>query len=983
MNYTRKILVVDDSPVNRIIMAKILSDNFEIIEAEDGLDAMQILAQEAESISLIILDIVMPIMDGYTFLENYSKIPHAGSIPVIVATQMDSEHDEVRALAAGAADYITKPYKPDVICHRINNIIKLRETAAFINTIERDLLTSLYTKEAFYTRATSLISHEPSNMFDVVCVDIENFRLVNDLFGEAEGDRLLCTMAESLDAIVGSVGGIVGRLGGDVFVAIMPVLDQLQWQEFAEEFHNKLKGHKMPTNIQVKYGIYRTIDRHLSIRAMCDRALQALESIKGKYGIIHAYYDDEMGERRKYELELTNDMKRAISESQFKIYYQPKYDLNTEKIFGAEALVRWDHPEKGLISPAGFIPVFEANGFITQLDFYVWEVVCKNLRKWIDEGKNPPSISVNVSRIDIYNDALPEMLMGLIDKYQLQPKMLHLEITETAYVKNQLQLISMVNRLKKCGFIIEMDDFGSGFSSLTMLSEIPVDVIKLDISLLSNRKKSEKSTSVLRFIINLSRELGIPVIAEGVETRDDLNYLKALKCKYGQGFYYCKPVTEDDFSKILAERYAAEHGSVSEAEESIGCMEQNLEGALGILPCGLARFDLSAGRLISCNEIFARILGYKEPKELCSANPAIESLFDVQFREICSDMMDKLRSGAMSTAEAFGVLPESRNGGRSQCTLLLKSTKIGGRDVVFALLSDFTEEYAESASYNDLKAIISNLPGGLIKFNADDYQIDFVSDSFSELTGYTGEEIILRYAGRFDKMLFGGDREYTLVHMAEQLNMYGEAVCDHRLELLDGKTRWFTTIIRLIRDGAGNRWCYAVVKDKTDQTMGQLNSMNTNIDSLTQLLNKTAFEKLAAERLASECENCALIMLDLDNFFLVNENYGHKHCDELLRVLADFLRSEFRENDIIARFGSDEFAVLITSLTRPEGVFERMNSICKRMIAQIGVSCSMGVALGSQECSAYEVLFSQAVRAMREVKKKSKNGCVIYGEELG
>lgn len=978
MNYRRKILVVDDSAVNRMIVAKILSDSFEIIEAEDGVDALEILSREADNISLIILDIIMPIMDGYTFLENYSKIPQAGSIPVIVATQMDSEEDEVHALSAGAADFITKPYKPDVIRHRVSNIIKLRETASFINTIERDMLTSLYTKEAFYTRASSLMQHDPSNLFDIVCIDIENFRLVNDLYGETEGDKLLCAIAESLDVIVGSVGGIVGRIGGDVFVAILPVLDQLQWQEFVDEFQSKLKDNHMPANVLVKYGIYRAIDRSVSIRAMCDRALQALHSIKGKYGVTHAYYDDEMGSRRQYELELTTDMKQALGDNQFVIYYQPKYDLNTERIVGAEALARWNHPTKGLLPPSEFIPIFEANGFVTQLDFFVWESVCKSLRRWLDEDKNPLPVSVNVSRIDIYNELLPEMLLGLVQTYKIPTKLLHLEITETAYVKNQQQLVKMVNRLKKCGFTIEMDDFGSGFSSLTMLTEIPVDAIKLDMSLLENRKKSDKSTSVLRFIINLSRELGIPVIAEGVETRDDINYLKALKCKYGQGFFFSKPVPIESYERLMLSSISKEPpvnlpaGSVSEL---------NLESVFGSLPCGVACFDAGDGCLDTCNERFSHILGCSHCSELIQARPLMENLFIPEFRSTCRDMQEKLRTKAMTSVEAFGVIPETKDGSEPLCTFMLKSVELGGKNVILALLSEFTEDYAVSPGYSDLKAVVGKMPGGIVKFSADDYHIDFVSNSFSDLTGYSGDEAVEKFEGRFDKLIFRADREYTLSSMAEQLNSDSEALCEHRIELADGALDWFFSDIRLTKDGAGNRWCYAVINKRGDDSTHIHHNYHTHIDHLTGLLDNKAFETAAEERLAEAGENCVLITLDLDNFSLVNENFGHKHCDELLRAVAEFLRKEFRGDDIIARIGSDEFAVLVYNTSQPSGVFPRMSGICKRMIAQIGVSCSMGVAVGSAECTGYEALFSQAVRAMREVKSTRKNGCALYGGE--
>lgn len=981
MSYRRKILVVDDSSVNRMIVSKILSDSFEIIEAEDGLDAMEVLAKEAESISVIILDIVMPIMDGYTFLENYSKIPQAGSIPVIVVTQMDSETDEVRALAAGAADFITKPFKPDIIRHRINNIIKIRETASLINTIERDMLTSLYTKEAFYTRAAALMQYDRSNIFDIVCTDIENFRLVNDLYGETEGDNLLCTIAESLDAIVGSVGGIVGRLGGDVFLAIMPVLDQLQWQEFVEEFQSSLKESRLPTAVQLKYGIYRTMDRSISIRAMCDRAQQALNSIKGKYGASHAYYDEDMGNRRKYETELASTMREALSSGQFAVYYQPKYELETEKIIGAEALVRWLHPEKGMIFPGEFIPLFESNGFITQMDFYVWEMVCKSLSSWINAGNTPLPVSVNVSRIDIYNESLPDMLMGLVQKYKIPPKLFHLEITETAYVKNQQQLIYILNQLKKCGFIIEMDDFGSGFSSLTMLTEIPVDVIKLDMSLMASRKKNKKSASALRFIVNLARELGIPVIAEGIETRDDLNFLKALKCKYGQGYFFSKPVAVETYEKLMLANesiLAFENAKAPAAEEA---SSRIIESAFRGFPCGLASFEMESGVLHSCNDTFAGILGYETPKLLIDAQPIIENLFAPEFHDTCRSMMQKLGNKIMSTVEAFGVAAETAGGSETRCTLMLKRVQLDGAERIVALLSNIAGENAEFGSYNDLKAIIGGMPGELVKFRADNHQIDFLSENISSLNGCGVKDTLLKCDGCFDKMIFLEDREYTIVSMLEQLNMYGEALCDFRIELQDGGSRWLSAVIHLTRDKDGTRWCYAVLNSKSDICERQASGYNTHIDHLTRLLDKTAFEAAASERLKEGGKDNVMITLDLDNFALVNENYGHKHCDELLRVIADFLRREFRERDLIARIGSDEFAILVTRVTQPESVLERMNGICKRMIAQIGVSCSMGVAAESAECSDYETLLDRAMRAMRQVKKTQKNGCAVYTGE--
>ncbi|MEG1799761.1 MAG: EAL domain-containing protein, partial [Synergistaceae bacterium] len=212
--------------------------------------------------------------------------------------------------------------------------------------------------------------------------------------------------------------------------------------------------------------------------------------------------------------------------------FQPKYNLKTEQLAGAEALVRWMHPKRGIMAPAQFIPLFEKNGFITDLDLYIWEECCKKMRDWIDAGHLPIAVSVNVSRTDVYNPNLPELLVSLIRKYKLSPRNLHLEITETAYTENPEQLIEVVSRLKSLGFVIEMDDFGTGYSSLNMLSELPIDVLKLDIKFIQSEEKKGHSKSILSFIISLAKWLNLSVIAEGVETKAQVELLQSLNCEY-------------------------------------------------------------------------------------------------------------------------------------------------------------------------------------------------------------------------------------------------------------------------------------------------------------------------------------------------------------------------------------------------------------------------------------------------------------------
>ena len=309
-------------------------------------------------------------------------------------------------------------------------------------------------------------------------------------------------------------------------------------------------------NIVMKWGIYRVEDRNVSVERMCDRALLAVRSIKGMYKKFFAYYDDELRSKLLQEQEIVDSMESALAQGQFEIYLQPKYRLKDNRMSGAEALVRWNHPEWGLQSPAVFIPLFERNGFITRLDQYVWDKVCAVMQSWKNRGLPPLPVSVNVSRADIYNADLTAVLMGLLQKYELPPASLHLEITESAYTENPRQIIETVSHLRELGFVVEMDDFGNGYSSLHMLHEMPVDVLKLDMKFIQSEPVTPVNQEIMRFIINLAHLMSLSVVAEGVETEEQLERLRRIGCECVQGYYFSRPVQVKEFEKLMEENDA-------------------------------------------------------------------------------------------------------------------------------------------------------------------------------------------------------------------------------------------------------------------------------------------------------------------------------------------------------------------------------------------------------------------------------------------
>ena len=548
----RTILIVEDNEINRMMLSELLSSEYMVLEAENGQQALDVLERKKDEISVILLEITMPVMDGYTFLSIAKEDPSLASIPVIVTTQSDSEADEVAALSHGATDYVAKPYKPQIILHRVASIIHLRETAAMINQFQYDRLTGLYSKEFFYQRVRETLRQNSGQNYYLICSDIVNFKLINDVFGVAAGDRLLCGIADMYRRYVGE-GGICGHLDADRFACLLEFDDVFTEQMFisANEEINRLQNAK---NVAVKWGIYSVGNQNVTVEQMCDRALLAARSIKEQYGVYYAAYDDKLRDELLRQQAIIDSMETALKEGQFLVYLQPKYRIWDETLAGAEALVRWKHPEWGFQSPAEFIPLFEKNGFITKLDQFVWDKTCFYLRKWDEEGYPPIPVSVNVSRADIYHADIADIMMRTVTKYGLTPSRLHLEITESAYTEDPGQIIETVRHLRELGFVIEMDDFGSGYSSLNMLNQMPIDILKLDMQFVQSETAKPMDQGILQLIMELARRMHLSVVAEGVETKTQLDRLSETGCEYVQGYYFARPMPEGEFETLMRDQ---------------------------------------------------------------------------------------------------------------------------------------------------------------------------------------------------------------------------------------------------------------------------------------------------------------------------------------------------------------------------------------------------------------------------------------------
>ena len=545
----KKILVVDDQEINRRILAKILGTDYEVLMAENGEVAMDILNREKSTISGVLLDIIMPVMSGYEVLTQMHEDAELSKIPVLVASQSVGDGSELKALNLGAGDFVAKPYDADILKKRLSNLIEICEAKETINLIKRDILTGLLTKEAFCHELEGVILEYQETDFDIVSIDAENFKLINDTYGTAEGDELLKFIATKIREMNMPRVILAARSYADCFyVLVERTSDYIE--QMVDYFRESLEEYPLNIGVHLKYGIYEITDRLVAPNAMCDRAVIAVRTVKGKYETTYAYYDDAFRERLLLHQQITDTMEEALAQEQFVVYFQPKYEVNGEKLCGAEALVRWIHPKKGFMPPSEFISVFENNGFITNLDKFVWEKTCKFLSEWKKQGKPYVPVSVNVSRRDIAKMDLTAYFRGLIHKYGLIPEDLHLEITETAYTDDPEQMIEEVTKLRDAGFVIEMDDFGSGYSSLNMLARLPIDILKLDMKFMQSNQLGNQR-KILNFIVGMAEWMDLSVIAEGVETEEQLKMLQEIGCNYVQGYYFAKPMPEDEYRALL------------------------------------------------------------------------------------------------------------------------------------------------------------------------------------------------------------------------------------------------------------------------------------------------------------------------------------------------------------------------------------------------------------------------------------------------
>lgn len=563
MNTKPVILIVDDTEIDRALLTDLLKDEYYVLEAANGEKALEVLRRDR--VTLVLTDIIMPIMDGYELLAAIKKTPRLATIPVIVMTARNDNDIEAKVMESGAADFITKPFNGKVLQCRIKNVISRQDNEwlrskqrasekqllEMHRVLELDALTNIYNREAFYRKASEMLQQNKTENYSIIYLNVAGFKMINAIFRSEMGDIILRTAAYYFKAIVGKAG-IISRLESDHFVLLVPS-DLIDIDDFLMGLDATMASLGLSYRIRFYAGIYPIDNINMPVEQMCDMAKIALDKVEGSYTKRYACYDSRTKERMLIEQMLARDMAFGLQAHQFGIYIQPIYNLRTNMVIGGEALARWEHPKYGMIETDQFLTVFERNGFIVHIDRYVCEEACKLLRRQLDDSGIAFAVSVNISRLSLQTIDLNNYLLDLIARYGLEPCMLKLEITEDAYEDDPGQLQQVLGALKDSGFEIIMDNFGLGASSISMIRDLPLDILKVDIAFMQGANSNSRAAIIMQSLVDMAHSLSMRVIVEGAETDEQIAFVDRIGCSSVQGYYYSHPMSPEDFIEILRE----------------------------------------------------------------------------------------------------------------------------------------------------------------------------------------------------------------------------------------------------------------------------------------------------------------------------------------------------------------------------------------------------------------------------------------------
>ena len=686
-----------------------------------------------------------------------------------------------------------------------------------------DELTRLYGKTTFERLAQERLMQDVHQEYGLVDIDIEHFKLFNDWYGIQEGDHLLMYISYQIRKKVQELNGIATRIGGDEFVMLLPQA-ACDVKKLEPEIIGWIQNYDASIKFLPTVGIYMIQDKTLPIAQMCDRAAIAAASRKGNYASRVAVYQDSMKKLIENRQEVLFGVKNGLDNREFVVYYQPQVSARTNRILAAEALVRWQHPQRGLLPPGEFIPILETSGFIYKLDSYVWEEVCRFLHDRLMKKLPVVPVSVNVSRVDMLQFRLCEVFTALIKKYEIPSRLLEIEITESAYAENFDQLIATVNELRACGFTVLMDDFGSGYSSLNMLSNIELDILKIDMKFLdTSNHQNTRNSSILESITSMGRWLGLRMIAEGVETHEQADRLLNLDCEYMQGYYFYKPMSREHFCELLADAGRIDvRGMQAKRPPSIDLEDLfhkdiTSEAMLSNILGGIALYEIEDDthlQILMVNDRYYRITGCNAV-DLQERSRLITRQIHPEDMPLVWDIFHKAQeAGSMG---ASGTFRRYRLNGELMWMHLQAFFlhKQGNRKLFYGSVSDVS---TTMSLQKELLAILQTMPGDIFEYQVypdERLSCRVISAGLSLLHGYTTQELQDILENGMLEYIDDRDHDEVMRIWSNPKQWKTDCSVEFRLFTKTGETVWVEQHIRYIREEEGVRIYNSLLTDIT------------------------------------------------------------------------------------------------------------------------------------------------------------------------
>ena len=549
------VVLADDDPSIRLMVRHVLeSEDFDIVEASDGLEALK--AVEKHHPALILLDAVMPGIDGFTTCQQIKDKGYT-DIPVMMITGLDDDASVERAYEVGAIDFITKPIKWAVLKHRVKSVVAKVIAERKVKLLAyRDTLTGLPNRLLFADRLEQAVvrSERTRTSMALMLIDIDDFKLVNDSFGHDAGDKLIKAVGDLISKSLRRADTIA-RLGGDEFAVIIEGIDGPDDAiSIADNLttileHNvRLDDQETYTSASIGIAVYPGDGK--DARTLLKNSDTAMYRAKESGRHCFQFYKPEMSVSAMERLDLENSLKAAFENDEFLIHYQPVVDLHKNEVVGVEALLRWHHPEKGMIQPNDFVSVVEDCGLIVALGEWMINSVCKQVKLWHDAGLEKQNVSINLSPRQFKEQDLVTLFTQALAENGIEGSSLSVEVTERTLIDNIGEVEKTLKKLREMGVRILLDDFGTGYASLAYLKEFPVDVVKIDHVFIAGIPDNQDDSAIVDAIAGLTRGLKLALHAEGVENERQLNVLKGLGCQFAQGYYWSKPLPGNEYEQF-------------------------------------------------------------------------------------------------------------------------------------------------------------------------------------------------------------------------------------------------------------------------------------------------------------------------------------------------------------------------------------------------------------------------------------------------